>query len=86
MSNRDPFIDGYFTERVRSGERPDYGYPASQANTMSDQHVVDYWKARALQWMRIADAEASKCHEESRIIISRLRQKIKMLERLLGQQ
>lgn len=29
MQDRDPFIDGYFTQRVRSGERPDYGYPAN---------------------------------------------------------
>lgn len=24
-----PFIDGYFTSRVVSGERPDYGYPTN---------------------------------------------------------
>ena len=29
MSNRDLFIDGYFTDRVRSGDRPDYGYPTN---------------------------------------------------------
>lgn len=29
MKNRDPFIDGYFTQRVRSGDRPNYGYPTN---------------------------------------------------------
>jgi hypothetical protein len=29
MENRDPFIAGYFTQRVQSGERPKYGYPAN---------------------------------------------------------
>lgn len=53
---------------------------------MSEQHVVDYWKERALEWMRIADAEASRCHEESSVKIAQQRQKIKMLERLLARQ
>ena len=26
----DPYIDGYFTQRVRAGERPDYGYPTNR--------------------------------------------------------
>jgi len=29
MTNADPFIDGYFTERVLAGERPSYGYPTN---------------------------------------------------------
>jgi len=29
MANRDPFIDGYFTQRIRSGEQPCYGYPTN---------------------------------------------------------
>lgn len=29
MDNRDLYIDGYFTQRVRSGERPNYGYPTN---------------------------------------------------------
>ena len=29
MQNRDLFISGYFTQRVRSGDRPNYGYPAN---------------------------------------------------------
>ena len=29
VQNRDPFIDGYFTQRVDSGERPKYGYPTN---------------------------------------------------------
>jgi hypothetical protein len=29
MKNRNPFIDGYFTQRIDSGERPKYGYPTN---------------------------------------------------------
>lgn len=29
VGNLDLFIDGYFTQRVRAGERPDYGYPTN---------------------------------------------------------
>jgi hypothetical protein len=29
MEIRDPFIDGYFAQRIKSGERPKYGYPTN---------------------------------------------------------
>jgi hypothetical protein len=29
MQNRNPFITGYFTQRIESGERPKYGYPTN---------------------------------------------------------
>jgi hypothetical protein len=29
MEDRDLYIEGYFTQRVRAGERPKYGYPTN---------------------------------------------------------
>jgi hypothetical protein len=29
VDNHSPFIDGYFTQRLQTGDRPRYGYPTN---------------------------------------------------------
>jgi hypothetical protein len=39
VENRDLYIDGYFTQRVRAGERPKYGYPANHLPKTTDARM-----------------------------------------------
>jgi len=33
---RDPYIRGYFSDRIRNGEQPDYGYPENHLPEVGD--------------------------------------------------
>lgn len=34
-----PYIDGYFTRRVESGERPKYGYPSNHVPETTNERM-----------------------------------------------
>ena len=38
----EPFIDGYFSQRMKSGEKPNYGYPSNHVpkTTVKSMKVV----------------------------------------------
>ena len=36
---RDPFIRGYFRDRVMNGETPDYGYPKNHLPPVTDKKM-----------------------------------------------
>ena len=61
MENRDPFIAGYFTQRVQSGERPKYGYPRI---TCRKQPVL-VWKSVRVSWFAKIQKIASVAFDRS---------------------